>query len=134
MLQWEVTLEARTNHCNYWQKSKVGCLFKNPEALWHTLTILVYIHTDLSLLFLTPTCQNTCNSKRTQFTEALKYSSPHSSCQCQKLFHRHGVKSGPAVIKKKSNGMCKFQRDLQYYYYYNSSKTCKSRLAETPAT
>lgn len=61
-------------------KIKSGMFVQNPEAHWLTLTILVYIHTDLSLLFLTPTCQNTCNSKRTQYTEALKYSSLRFSC------------------------------------------------------
>lgn len=45
-------------------KTESGMSVQNPEAHWFTPTILVYIHTDHSLLFLTPTCQNICNSKR----------------------------------------------------------------------
>lgn len=74
-------------------KIKGGIFVQNPEAHWLILTIFIHIHTGLSLLFLTPTRQNTCNSKSTQYTEALKYSSLRFSWQCQKLFHRHGVKS-----------------------------------------
>lgn len=67
-------------------KIRSGIFVQNSEVHWLTLTILVYIHIDFSLLFSTQTCQNTCKSKRTQYTQALKYSSLHFSCQCQKLF------------------------------------------------